>query len=148
MACSDSARGYQFEVTFKASADLCSAHADLQAFLEKQFPGVRVEESIPTRPRARPLTAISLATYAILITTYLSLLFTVYHYVTHEVTSIIIAGTACPRAKSPSVQFSASSRHSCRKKTPPLQERKTTLSRTPKARKKKRLNGTLPISLK
>ncbi|CAL1171712.1 unnamed protein product, partial [Cladocopium goreaui] len=45
--------GYQFEVTFDASADLAVAHQALGAFLEKQFTGVRVEESLPTRPRAR-----------------------------------------------------------------------------------------------
>ncbi|CAK9086607.1 unnamed protein product [Durusdinium trenchii] len=45
--------GYQFEVTFEASGDLERAHANLLAFLQKQFTGVRVEESVPTRPRAR-----------------------------------------------------------------------------------------------
>lgn len=45
--------GYQFEVTFESSADLVEAHSGLKGFLEKQFTGVRVEESLPTRPRAR-----------------------------------------------------------------------------------------------
>ncbi|CAJ1389550.1 unnamed protein product [Effrenium voratum] len=45
--------GYQFEVTFVASAELAQAHGKLRDFLLQRFEGVREEENVSSRPRAR-----------------------------------------------------------------------------------------------